>query len=30
MIKRIDEDDTSARINLVINWFDQLKRTTAR
>jgi eukaryotic-like serine/threonine-protein kinase len=30
MIKRIDEDATSARINLVINWFDQLKRTTAR
>jgi Tol biopolymer transport system component len=30
MIKRIDQDDPAARINLVVNWFDQLKRATAR
>jgi Tol biopolymer transport system component len=28
MIKRTDQDD--ARINLIVNWFDQLKRATAR
>jgi serine/threonine-protein kinase len=30
MIKRMDPEDPAARINLVVNWFDQLKRATAR
>jgi len=30
MIKRMDPEDSAARINLVVNWFDQLKRATAR
>jgi len=30
MIKRMDPEDPAARINLVVNWFDQLRRATAR
>ena len=30
MIKRMDQEDPAARINLVVNWFDQLKRATPR
>jgi hypothetical protein len=30
MIKRLDPEDPAARINLIVNWFDRLKRATAR
>ena len=29
MVKRIDEGEAPAQLNVVINWFDELKRATA-
>jgi eukaryotic-like serine/threonine-protein kinase len=30
MVKRLDQDDAPAQINVVTNWFDELKRTVAQ